>query len=109
MPKLWFGGERKFDLSICNISTLKAPISMIKVSMFKLTIEERFKNGFGIQAKFSSLGPIKSVSFFWTLGTVKPRKQEHRTYRLIFVKKTPEDMNQKQSDFFPCSYQMIHL
>ena len=51
-----------------NISTLKAPVSTNKVSVFKLTIEVCFKNVFGlIHAKLSSLGSTKSVYFF--LGT----------------------------------------
>jgi len=43
--------------------------------------------------------------------TVTPRKQRHRkigTHRLIFWKNTPKDKNQKQTDFSPCSYKMVH-
>ena len=48
-----------------NIPTLNAPISTNKVFIFKLTIEDYFKNPFGlIRSKFLSLSLIKSVAFF---------------------------------------------
>ena len=54
-----------------NIFSLDAPVSTNKVSMFKLAIEVCFENNFGlIHAIFLSLGSIKSVHLFGTLGTV---------------------------------------
>ena len=48
-----------------KISSLNAPISANKVSMFKLTIEELFRDYFRlIQAKSLALAMTKSVTFF---------------------------------------------
>ena len=50
---------------VLKISSLNAPISANKVSMFKLTIEEQFKDYFRlIQAKSLTPAIIKSVTFF---------------------------------------------
>ena len=47
-----------------NVPTLNAPISTNKVFIFKLSIEDYFKNYFGlIRSKFLSLSLIKSVVF----------------------------------------------
>ena len=49
-----------------KIFTLNAPISTNEVSMFKLAVEVRFENHFGlVRSIFLSLGSSKSVYFFW--------------------------------------------
>ena len=48
-----------------NIPTLNAPISTNKAFIFQLTVEDYFKNHFGlIRSHFSSLSLIKFVAFF---------------------------------------------
>ena len=49
-----------------NFPTHNASIATNKIFIFKLNIEDYFKNYFGlIRSKFLSLSLIKSVSFFW--------------------------------------------
>ena len=64
-----YGKEVEANLSFkINIFTLNAPISVNEVSMFKLAIEECFKNHFDLMhAVLLSLGSTKSVYFFWDI------------------------------------------
>ena len=59
-----------------NISTLKASVSTIKVSIFKLTIQERFEKDFSlIEARFLALCPVNLISFLGhPIGTKKHSK-----------------------------------
>ena len=41
--------------------------------------------------------------------TPQIRIQQNKNLQTDFVKKTPKDKNQKQTDLFQCSYEMVHL
>ena len=54
---------------------------------------------------------IAYVLGHWYFCYSRTRKQGHnkiKTYRLISWKNSPKDKNQKLTDFFPCSYEMVH-
>ena len=69
-----------------------------------VSLQPRLCADYGLQTILKVIGG--------SLATVKPRNQEHskiRTCILILWQNSPNNKNQKQTDLFQCSHEMVHL